>query len=178
MRGPSPYARMVLDHSIDLTATWHYMVEKVDHGPIIQELEIRLPEGKDRDTATGGDILNASKETFFASLDCSLDLVENGHLGTQQKVEATSGPGATYLSDEERTMRGDMTVDEVLRLHRALSGTLVKPLLQFDGRLYYVIRMSKVEDEDSGDLGSQKRVGSHVVQVFQGGTLKMGIRKV
>ena len=178
MRGPMPYPRMVLDKSIDLTASWHYMVAKVDHGPIIQNVEIRLLEGKDRDTATGGDILNASKETFFTSFNSCLDLVESGHPGAPQSTLVSSSPGATLLSDEERTIRGDMTVEEALRLNQALDGTLMKPLLQFDGRLYYVIRVSKVIDEGHRHLGSQKRVGSNVLQVFQGGALKMEIRKI
>ena len=173
MRGPSPYARMVLDHSIELVASWHYMAAKVDHGPIIHTCDLTVSE---REKATGADIAKAGEDAFFASFDSCLELVESGYAGTEQD-HADLDLGGTLLSDEERMVRSDMTKEEVVRLHRALTGTSQKPLLQFDGHLYYVVRLSEIEGNNLS-LGSQKRVGSHVIQLFEGGALRMGIRTI
>lgn len=154
------------------------MAANVDEGPIIHTTEIQLLDGKDRDTVTAGDIEKASREAFFASVDTCLNLVEEGFAGTPQGPPQDSRPGAVLLSDEERTVRPDMTMAEALRLFRALDGTVLRPLLNYDGRLYYAIRMSKVSGESHGDQGSQKRIGSNILQVFQGGTLKIAIRKI
>ncbi|KAL8830868.1 MAG: hypothetical protein Q9191_001193 [Dirinaria sp. TL-2023a] len=176
MRGPAPFARMVLDHSIELIASWHYMVAEVDHGPLIHTCDLTV-SSCEREKLTGGDVAKAGEDVFFASFDTCLDLVESGFAGTKQDHTDSVGYGGTLLSDEERTIRGDMTKEEVLRLHRALTGTTQKPLLQFDGRLNHVVRVSEVE-ENGLALGSQKRVGAHIIQSFWGGALKMGIRNV
>lgn len=175
MRGPAPFARMVLDHSIELIASWHYMVAEVDHGSLIHTCDLTV--SCEREKLTARDLASAGEDVFFASFDACLDLVESGFAGTKQDHTDSVGFGGTLLSDEERTIRSDMTKDEVLRLHRALTGTAQKPLLQFDGRLNYVVRLSEIEENDLA-LGSQKRVGTHIIQSFQGGALKMGIRNV
>ena len=126
-----------------------------------------------------------SKDAFFASLHGCLDLVETGHPGTPQDMLQTVGPGATPLSDQERTIRSDISVEEVLRLNRALDGSPIKPLIHVDGRLFCVVRISKAktdytcDDDQKHPVGFQRRFGPNIFQVFEGGgALNMAIRAI
>ena len=101
-------------------------------------------------------------------------------------LQTAVGPAGTTnpLSDQERTIRSDMSAEDVLRLNRALDGSPFKPLVHVDGRLFCVIRLSKAKTDDTSDdqkhpVGFQKRSGSNVFQVFEGGgALNMAIRAI
>ena len=179
MRGGYPNPWMVMDCAIPLTATWHYMVEDIDRGNIIQEVEMSIPKGKTRETITAAEIGNAANEACFVSIDGVLDLVEQGYEGRAQE-DASKGNawGSRPLNDEERTLRDDMHVEEVMRLGRALEGSPMRPLLRFNDGLYYVMRLIHQAEEDVKLVGTQKRIGSDVIRHFPGGAVRMAIRKV
>ena len=177
MRGPMPFPRMVMDSTIPLTATWHYMAEGMDQGPIIWEVEMTLPAGVSRGTMTTADIENAATEACFSSIESVLKLVEDGQAGVEQ------GPGgevdswaARYMTDHERTIKDEMSLEEVLRLSRAVGAT--KPFVKFSGGLYHVLRMSRLEVEDAKPEGTQERMGLDIIQYFKDGAIRMTIRKI
>lgn len=180
MRGPFVFPPMVLDPCIELKATWYYIVEGIDQGPIIQEVSAQLLEGKNRHAATSENIWAAYVEAFFRSFDSSMDLIESGFPGTPQGQELPSHSGTaaycTYFSDEERMIRNEMTAAEAMRLFRALEGTGMKALFTFEERLYYVVSMFTDQTVCEGKL--PKRVGWFVIQDFRGEKLKLGIRRI
>ena len=71
-----------------------------------------------------------------------------------------------------------MDVEEVMRLGRALEGLPTRPLVRFSGGLYYVIRLTQIAEEDLKSVGTQKRIGLDLIQYFQGGAVRMAIRKI
>ena len=66
----------------DLCATFHYMNEKVDCGPIIREypLEEEYPEGTRVDNREKG-VFEVATGVFFRHLDEVIELVEAGYEG-------------------------------------------------------------------------------------------------
>ena len=99
------------------------MVEGVDEGNIIRTADRVVPEGKTRETMTAIEVENAIQEAFFASMDGVLRQVEDGDQGRAQ-VHASGRDfrGSRPLRDDERTLKDDMNVEEVMRLGRALEG--------------------------------------------------------
>ena len=179
MRGPRPFPWMVMDGNIPMTATWHYMVKGFDEGPVIYELEMPVPPGKTRDTVTATDISHAGNDCFFQSLYIVLDLVEDGYEGKAQDMSSSGDLWAgRIMTDDERTVKADMSIEEVMKLARAFDGPGLKPLLKFNGDLYYALRLARLEGEEPTSVGTQKRVGMDLIQHFHGGAVKMAIRKV
>ena len=179
MRGCTPFPWPILHPELPLIATWHYMVEEVDRGDVIKEFEMELPAGKTRETLTGAEMEDLAQTTGVVLLDDVLDLVGKGYKGrAQEPGDDETLPGSRPLTDDERTIKDDMDVEEVMRLGRALEGSPSRPLFRFDNNLYYVTRLTRLS-EDVAPIGSaQKRVGTSVIQQFKGGCVNMAIRKV
>lgn len=179
MRGSAPFPWPILHPQIPLIATWHYMVGGVDRGNIIKEFAMEVSGGKTRETLTAADVEDAAHEAGVASLDGVLALVEEGYKGQAQAHAAEeSAWGSRPLSDDERTIKDAMEVEEVMRLGRALEGSPTRPLLRFSNGLYLVMRMTRLKEEDVKPDGTQKRVGTDVIQHFKGGCVRMAIHKV
>ena len=179
MRGSPSYPWLAMDPSIPMIATWHYMVEEVDQGNIIQEVEIAVPKDKRREMITAAEIESASNKACFASIHGVLELVEEGYEGQAQENASKGDAWALRpLSDDERTLKDDMDVEEVMRLGRALEGFPTRPLLRFNGGLYYIMRLTRLKEDGLKPTGTQKRVGSDLIQHFKGGAVRMAIRKV
>ncbi|KAL6717845.1 hypothetical protein ACLMJK_003930 [Lecanora helva] len=181
MRGSAPFPWPVLDPEMPLTATWHYMVEEVDRGNVIKEFEMEVPEGKTRETLTHADVEEMAHDSGVAALDGVLALAEEGYEG-QAQTKAPPGQenasGSRPLSDDERTVKVDMDAEGVMRLGRALGGSPTRPLLRFNDGLYFVMRLNRLREEDAQPIGTQKRVGTDVIQYFKGGCVRMAIRKI
>ena len=181
MRGLDPFPWPILRPEIPLIATWHYMVSEVDRGNVIKEFEMELPTGKTRETLTYAEMEDIAHNAGVSALNGVLDAVEGGFEG-QAQGQANAGSEDTWgsrpLTDDERTIKDDMDVEEVMRLGRALEGSPASVLLRFNDGLYFVPRLTRLREEDTQPVGTQKRVGTDVVQHFKGGCVKMAIRKI
>ncbi|KAL8771486.1 MAG: hypothetical protein Q9209_003156 [Squamulea sp. 1 TL-2023] len=179
MRGSAPFPWPVIHPEMPLIATWHYMVEELDRGNIIKEIEMALPGDKTRETLTAAEVEDILVGAGLTALDGVLDLVEKGYEGRAQEVAGMENAwGSRPLSDDERTITDDMGVEDVLRLGRALEGSPTRPLLRFNDGLYYITRLTQLKEEDVQFEGTQKRVGTDLIQRFKGGYVRMAIRKV
>ena len=155
------------------------MVEGVDEGNIIRTANGVVPEGKTRETMTAIEVENAIQEPFFATMAGVLRQVEEGDEGrVQVHASGRDSWGSRPLRDDERTLKDDMDVEEVMRLGRALEGLPIRPLVRFDGGLYHVMRLTRMGEEDRKPVGTQKRIGLDLIQYFKGGAVRMAVRKI
>ncbi|KAF2093345.1 hypothetical protein NA57DRAFT_81275 [Rhizodiscina lignyota] len=172
----------------DFAATFHYMSEGVDCGPIIKEIPLKhsYPARTTVATRLTG-LFEVANNAFFAHLDEVLELVEKGYKGVAQPPVAAGAPagyGARSLTDEERTIKTDMTKDEVLHLLKGIVETegLTPALFWWQGRRYTVERAAEwspfpgCKEGDTVEVGTVKRVGFALVVKFEGGALRFAVR--
>jgi methionyl-tRNA formyltransferase len=172
----------------DLCATFHYMNEKVDCGPIIREYPLKEHYPPDTTLATRKiGLLDVAIPVFFEHLDEVIELASNGYEGTpQQQPESLpqSNEGTTFgarrPTDEERTIQPGWSKERVLQHFRALgeSDGLASPLFWWKGRRYWVERLEEWEwpGKELGKPGDVKRVGFDLIVMFEGGAVRMAAR--
>lgn len=172
----------------DLCATFHYMNEKVDCGPIIKEIPLKdhYPEATTLANRPMG-LLDIAIPAFFAHLDEVIELAEQGYEGIPQKqpdILPQSAEGTTFgarrPTDEERTIQSSWSRDEVLKHFRAMgeSDGMASPLFWWKGRRYWVERMEEWEwpGPAGAKAGDVKRVGFDLIVMFEGGAVRMAAR--
>jgi hypothetical protein len=121
-------------------------------------------------------------------LDEALQLVEEGYEGVEQGGDADAMQAhqrARFLTDDERTVKHDMTCSEAMRLCRALREGPFPPLISYEGRLYRVVRGSLSdtfgEKKDKDRFVATEvltRMGTNVLLQLQDGVMNLAIRKV
>ena len=200
-KGPDPFYWIALRPDLyppsEHAVTWLYMSKEYDQGRIIAQkptpLAVNQPDW--------AQMKSAGDEAFLDSADEALQLIEDGFQGIEQSKlpkdedkmssEALEYEGVT--SDEQRTITGNMSIEEVRSLCRAVHDPY-SALFRYNGQLYYVIRVTPVTQEEFGSLatrlhdvdsgnggtvnGAQKRIGSNLLQPFRDGMMSMAIRKV
>ncbi|KIV99467.1 uncharacterized protein PV09_08888 [Verruconis gallopava] len=191
-RGPFPalWPTMYPDkYSMDdLCATFHYMNENVDCGPIIKQIPLRdrYPEGTTLRNRPIG-LIEIATPVFLEHLDEVITLTEQGYEGTAQEQpdfapqrNEGSGYGARRPTEEEKVIQPTWSKERVLTLGRALGEAdgLEEPYFWWNRRRYLVKRMEEWEwpGKHPGKPGDVIRVGFDLVVMFEGGPIRMATR--
>lgn len=167
-------------------STAHYMSDVIDSGNIIKEVKIKIPEDL-LDSYTATDVHRAAFAATCTTVYEVVKLAKEGHVGQKQKPLPPGYPenGARRLTDKERTIQKEMSVEEAMRLYRASFGGHM-PFFYFSQALYQVARLRLLDREPrENELENLKRApefafrkDTHVLQAFADGQLLMDLRKL
>lgn len=189
LRGPNPHVWPILRPDRygldDFSVTWHYMVPEIDRGPVIKTEVVKIRSGTEQGM-TSSMLEREAAAAMLGALDEVVALVEQGHGGRPQTpiaegdVRAASPVAARILTDEERMITEDMTVDEVMRLFRAIGGTELPPLIRTKDGMYAIKEAARVPDLDEiqHEPGSAQRSGLALRYSCVGGSLMLSLRKL
>lgn len=156
LRGGDPYSLVILRPDLypreEMAVTWHYTNAEYDRGRVILQKSVR---GEISAEPTEAELDHVYDEAFLDSIDEALELVESGFEGIEQdelrnpRLPVPTDNDGRQLTDEERTITDDMDAEAVLRLYRATGKAPRPALLRHEGRLYHIVRVTKVADESA-----------------------------